>query len=136
LKNQVAFEQQACDNTSTSAKATEFFINCLRHVSGIFTSGAFAMAKINKPILEQISLPAFIALRKAGRAINRRTVGYEEFDTETRRSKIVRSVAFGELGSSMPAVKAAAVKSKDMRPPKHPAGFCEKFLGREIKCCV
>ena len=54
----------------------------------------------------------------------------KEFDTETRRSKVVHAVAFGALGSTLPALAGGTMNRKDPseRPAKHAPNFSERYF--------
>ena len=94
------------------------------------------MAKIRTILVGRLNLIEFTARRLAGRSTAPDAVGYEEFDTATKRSKRVRSVSFGALGVALPPVVARnGMDRKDPseRPAKHPAGFAERYLARPIR---
>lgn len=93
------------------------------------------MSIIRKPRIEQISLPAFVARSRQGRSVKLAIIGYTETDTDRQRTKKIRTVAPGTMPLTWPkqAFGNVGAKNPSQPPPKHKAGFPERYLGKVIK---
>jgi len=89
------------------------------------SSKSLAKAMPNRPMIEKISLPRFVALTRYGRKYVPKVVGYTVGDQK------VRTVQAGVMPSDWPAqvFGKEGAKNPSKPPPKHKRGFAERYLG-------